>query len=192
MNSHQIRAIRKSFERDTIYLKGTVYNNNLIDSPLMGRSIEDIVIIGNKPKKSDIRKQYTITKWGKVFVLYCIHYNHTSQEMYVITRDDRIIYWISSSIFAPASSAFAILTMVFHGYKEEISCWRWRSTEPFEAQSHHWDSQRHTLPDWFNTKVYFSEYQLEKFNETGYHFIDRLIDPELDVKALLDKEYYHT
>jgi len=187
MNKYQFRAIRNSYKRDYIFLKGTEYNNNLIDKPIMGKRIQDIVIYGKKPR--DIMCSYHLIKGDNVYEAYSIHYNHSSQTMYVITKNGKIIYWISSSIFAPASTAWAILTEVYHGYRDNASIYQWQSVEDFECFNRFFnDILKPNDYKFFN----LSEYQEKKLKETGIYYIDKRIITKERANEILNKlNSYH-
>ena len=72
--------------------------------------------------------------------MYAIDVNNRVSTVYVITLNERIIYWTSSSIYAPASAAFHALTEVYHGYRKEIgnNNWQWFSETDFECQDMFW------------------------------------------------------
>lgn len=191
MNKHQFRAIRNSLQRDEIYLKGTEYNNNLIDYPIMGKTINDIVIRGKKVSKSMLYIAYTLIKGKNTYKSYSIDYSHSSQTMYVITLNDKIIYWTTSSIFAPANAAWHILTEVFHGYGTDVrnGCWTWKSHEDFDCIDHFW----YRLDPEFNKNWYYhTEYQKEMYKKTGKYYIDKEIVDKSIIEPLFEKEYYHT
>jgi hypothetical protein len=187
MNKHQFRAIRHSFERDKIYLKGGEYHNDLLDHPLMRTKVEDIVLNGKKVNKKDIRVQYELTKGKNVYKTYSFDYKHTSQYLYIITLNDRIIYWTTSSIFRPASDSFHILTEVYHYYFVPWQgSWQWASKDDFDCIEHYWDNY-----DWKNDKIYLrshlSSYRLEMLEKTGKVYIDKCICPIFDGHLELPK-----
>lgn len=185
MNKYQIRAIRNSFNRDIIYTDPR-WNNLLFKEPIMRKRIEDIRF--TRCEKPEIYHQYTLEKDKNVYKMYFISYNHTSQDVFVITLNDRIIYWISSIIYAPASAAWHILTEVYHGYNDHDATWRWRSVQQFTAIDE-------TLTRWYkrNTKWYVnsSKERIESFNKHGRYIIDSKIISQNEADELASKEYYH-
>ncbi len=144
MNQIQFRAIRNSFQRDIMYIKGSGYGGDgIIEFPLMRKSInDDITFKGRKVKYNDISLGYTLTKDTNVYKIYFIGFDNKVSTLYIITLNDRIIYWTESSIYAPASDAFHALTEVYHGYESHTSNWQWFSEIDFQCQDHFWE--RHT------------------------------------------------
>ena len=169
MNKHQIRAIRNSFNRDKVYTDPP-WNNFLLKHHIMRCKIEEVEFVNCK--KPDIYLQYILTKKENIYKAYCIHYNHSSQILYAITLNDRIIYWISSSIALPAHDAWRALTEVYHGYNEH-TCYRWKSTIDFDCI------------DIFLTKAY-----KDKTGQNGFHYMDYLHSPMQIKKWDNENKYY--
>lgn len=186
MNQYQFRAIRNSFERDLIYSVGLGWQNDFLEYPVMGKTIHDIKLHKREIKIDN--PMYILKKCDVTYKLYSLDYKHTSQFLYVITKDDIIIYWITSSIFAPASSSWHILTEVYHGYHDNIelgSIWQWKSLEPFECE------------DLFMTKALgqstkgFSSYTIDNFKKNSKYLIASRICTQEEVDESLKKMYYH-
>ena len=186
MNRHQIRAIRSSFARDMNYSDST-WNYHILKEPIMRKRIEDIRFV--KCKNPVIYHQYTIEKSNNVFKMYFVDYNHTYQDVYVITLNDRIIYWTVSSIYAPASAAWHVLTGVYHGYNDHEGTWRWRSIEPFIAIDEFLTRSYKKDTRWHH---YSSKERIESFNKHGKFIIDSKIISQDEASDLANKEYYHT
>ncbi len=127
----QIRVLRACIFNDWVFVTN---NTGYLSEPIAGKRIADVKF--SKCKSPDISVSYKATTKGKCFILYNIHFGHTSQTMYVITMDDRIIYYTFSSTFASASSAWKTLTeLYFFGYNKKMS-WVWCSLYPSECYNY--------------------------------------------------------
>lgn len=192
MNKHQIRAIRHSLERDKIYCEGTIYNNNLIKEPIMGKTLQEIKLC--KPVKNFLcDPQYILTKESNIYKIYALDYNHTSQIFYVITKNEKIIYWTTSSIYAPAIDSWSILTEVYHGYNEHM-CWRWKSVIDFDCidifltnayKGSEGNKQFHSV-DYLHTKE-----QIERWDKEHKYYIDKELITQTEADEICSKLYYH-
>lgn len=196
MNRHQIRAIRHGLERDKIFSVGLGWNNDLIREPIMGKTIQDIKLC--KPVKDFLcDPQYILTKGTNTYKIYSLDYNHTSQTFYVITKNDKIIYWTTSSIYAPASSAFHILTEVYHGYREDHAVYKWKSTEDFDCidvfltKVYNHKFNDHVKSNFEDMDYLHSDYQKKMWNETKQYYIDKIIVSKKELEGIADKLYYH-
>lgn len=187
MNKHQIRCLRSAILNDR-----NKYYHDRFSLPFLRKSILEIEISN---KKINVKKQvnhlYRLWKKENVYDLYSVEYNHTSQTLYLITKNDKIIYWKTSSIFAPASAAWHLLTEVYHGYRDTMAIYEWRSAVDFdcadmlliELKRKHWNNP--------SMSSLHSEYQKEKFKETGLLFIDKRIITQKEADIYASKETYH-
>ena len=113
MNKLQFKAIKTAFKADIIYFNDS-YPCVYLKSPIMRKSIKDIEY---KHKKRANPYLSTVAKVSNnTYNLYYIPYS-SSTTHYVITKNDVIIYHCFSSIFAPASSAFEVLTGIYYNYE---------------------------------------------------------------------------
>jgi len=195
MNKYQFRAIRESFRRDVIYSKWTGYDNNLIDGPIMGKELKDVIILGKPISKHDCNEAYRLTKGGNVYVMYHVDYKHTSSSITIITKNDKIIYWVTSNIGAPYWTAWRHLTSVYHGYGEGKfnSNWQWKSVEDFDCQDVSWSGKE--IAKCFTGAPYYfnhTKYQIEMFEKTGGYFIDKIMISQKEINEIAAKEYHWT
>lgn len=123
IQSKKIRVIKAGFFNDRCYTKGDCVN--YLKLPIMDKTVNDIKF--TKRCNKQVLLSYEIITKGKNFKLYSIDWGHTSQSLYVITADDKIIYYTFCSIFAPANSAWHTLTEVFFIGHNEDSNWMWGS-----------------------------------------------------------------
>lgn len=186
MNYVQIRAIKNSFQRDEIYRKGSGYNNNLLETGIMGKNISDVQFVN---KENKLRSMYTLTKGKNVYRLLT-SMNERARDIYVITLNEIVIYWVISNIFCEASDAFHALTEVYHRYRDNTSSWQWVSKEDFECINDTWivDKMSKTLLTAILPNI--TEYQKKRLKD-GVFVIDKKIDPSLNEKEYLTKFYYH-
>lgn len=172
MNARQINILKGCISRDSPSCGLKDYFN----LPLLRKSVNDIKSVNNKQLKSiDLNKQYTLTKDKNVYCLYA-EYTRLSQCLYVITLNDNVIYYVFSSIYAPAIDAWYELTEIKHGYgvNKRTGCWTWASKEDFDCIDHHWDDRQDTMKqDWFLNLE--SDYQRMMREKTNKHYIDKLI-----------------
>ena len=194
MNKYQIRALRCAFMTDRIYAKGMGYNNDLIDYPIMRKELKDVVILGKPLSKYQHWMGYRLTKGDNVYELWHVDYNHTSSTIAIITKNGKIIYWVTGPIGAPYHAAWRHLTGVYGGYGTGIrnGCWTWVSVDDFDCEQMGWIGDQlsktfNDLPD----RNWHTKYQNKMFDKTGRFYIDkRLVSQEvIDEKA--KKEYYH-
>lgn len=163
------------------------------ETPFLKKSISDIVINGKKLNLSKDRPhEYTIWKCNNVYKLYSFMNNSHSETLYIITKNSKIIYWCTSNIFAPASSAWHILTEVYHGYGEDHrrSSWTWKSVDDFDCLNNFWLN----IDNKFVKSIHYllTDYQKEMYNKTGSYYIDKkLISPE-EAERLANQCYRHT
>lgn len=194
MNQHQIRAIKAAFQRDTIFSRKTECLNYL-DAPIMRKKLDDVILLGKPLKKHNINPDYELKKGDNIYILYTINFGHTSQTMWIITKNNIIIYYCFSSIFAPASSAWHILTEVYHGYGTGMrsSCWTWQSAIDFNCKylgfSSDWRNKEANEKWYFNLQ---SDYQKKMFEKTGESYVDKRIISKEKAEELAAKEYYWT
>lgn len=194
MNQYQFRAIRNSLERDVIYCKGAVYNNNLIDFPIMGKQIKDVVILGKTIDKLYHFTTYKLTKGANVYIMHHINYKHISRTIAIITKNDKIIYWNNANIGNDYWPAWRHLTGVYHGYGEgdRSSCWTWISEDDFDCEdigcfAKELAKNFKLYPDYY----LHTEYQKEMFAKTGKYYIDKRIVSKEVIEEQASKQYYH-
>lgn len=174
MNARQINILKECISRDNPNCGYKDYFN----LPLLRKSINDIKSVNNKQLKSiDLNKQYTLTKGKNVYCLYA-EYTRNSQCLYIITLNDKVIYYVYSSIYAPAIDAWHELTEVAHGYDKSNNkrggCWTWTSKDDFDCIDHYWDNKQDTMKEqWFINLE--TEYQRMMREKTGKYYIDKLI-----------------
>jgi len=195
MNQYQFRAIRNSFQRDVIYCKGTEYNNNLIDFPMMRKKPEEVVILGKPISKHYHSIDYRLTKGDNVYELHHVDYKHTSSTISFITKNGVIIYWTTSPGGAPYGAAWHHLTEVYGGYGEGRfnSSWRWRSVDDFDCEDVSFTG-REIAKHWEGAPYYFqhTDYQNKMHKETGKSFIDKILVSQEEIDKVAEREYYHT
>lgn len=190
MNKYQFRAIRNSFKRDEIYCKGTKYNNNLIDHPIMGKEIKDVVIRGKKIDKYDHWVSYRLIKGSNTYLMWHVPYGHSSRDIAIITKNDKIIYWNDASIGNDYWPAWHILTDVHWGGYNKRTCWIWMSTEDFTAESMSLSKTIEDDPE--NRKRIFNEEEFKKYKKLGGYFIDKRIvtQEEVDIELKRNPNYW--
>lgn len=167
MNQYQFKCIKATLERE----KNSWYNE-YFSLPLVRKEISDLIIRGRKISTRDVLHSYRLYRGNSIFDLYIVDIK-LSSDLYIITVNNKIIYWIKSSIFAPASNAWHILTRVYHGYREDAAIYQWKSIFDFECANMSMIELTRKL--WNNPSMVYhhSEYQNKKFKETGLSFIDR-------------------
>ena len=191
MNKYQFRAIRNSFIRDRIYSKskGTKCNN-LIDEPIMGKSPEDVIIIGKPIKKYYHTIQRRVNKGNNMYEMHHVDFKHISATINFITKNNKIIYWNRSIMGADYWAAWRHLTAVYHGYGTGIrnSCCTLKSVDDFDCE----DPNDYLIKE-FNEdymKKTHTEYQKKMFAKTGKYFTDKIIVSQKEIDDLAEKEYH--
>lgn len=183
MNKHQFRVLRNTLKREQY-----VYYKEIYDLPFTRKKILDLRFNNKKPYY--IGLQYQLTKGPNVYGLYSIYFTKDqSKTLYIITKNDIIIYWISSNIFAPASAAWHLITEVYHGYKPHNSSWQWKSVDEFDCVDIFLSKDISFIKNHF--VKYMSEYQLNMFNKTQKFYIDRCFITHEEANQLAQKEYHH-
>lgn len=183
MNKYQIRVLRTSLGSD----KSKYYHDfKSFDIPFIRKSINDITINGKKIKNKEMCHLYKLWKGTNIYDLYSFEIT-SSSNLYIITKNDIVIYWTVSNIYAPAINAFHTLTEVYHGYRPDIAVYQWKSVEPFECAD--MLLVELTRKSWNNPemKQYHSEYQNKKFKETSLQFIDFTIITSEEAELLVSK-----
>jgi hypothetical protein len=190
MNRHQFRTLRNAFYRD----KNNSYYTGLkkLELPFLRRKITEIKIGGKKINfEKDVCFLYRLTKSDNTYDFFSVEFKGT-ETLYIITKNDLIIYWVTSSIFAPAIDAFHLLTEVYHGYRDKDAIYQWKSVEDFscadmtmiEERRKNWNQP------WY--KNLHSEYQEEMFAKHKLYFIDKRFITQEQADELASKLYYHT
>lgn len=183
MNKHQFRAIRNSLKREQYD-----YYKEIYDLPFTRKKILDLRFNNKKPYYC--APIYMLTKSTNTYILYSISITkESSKSLYIITRNDIIIYWNYSNIFAPAIAAWHLITEVYHGYKPHNSSYQWQSVDEFHCIDNFLSKdpsfiEKHCVKD-------MSEYQLDMFNKTKLFFIDRRFITQEKANKLAEKEYHH-
>ena len=131
MNRYQIRVLRSTIKRErNIYYQ----TYRAFQMPFLRKRLDEILIGGKKINFSkQVIHSYRLWKGKNVYDAYSVEYNHFSQTLFIITKNDIIIYWTSSSIYAPATAAWHILTEVYHGYRKDMAVYEWQSVDDFEC-----------------------------------------------------------
>lgn len=180
MNKYQIRCIRAGFNCDK------VYPNYIIKEPIMGKTLNDVIPL-RLDKKPYIH--YILTKGNHKYVLASFSNDKLASTLYVITHNDKIIYCHYSPIFAGSSSAWHIITQVYHGYNQEAGIWRWKSVEDFDCHyGSDWYIQSWYKP-WF--QQHLSDYRKEMYDKYKKNYIDKSTITVEEENELLNNLYYH-
>jgi len=177
MNKYQYRCIKESLIRDK-------YLTNLLLEPIMGKTIDDIKF---KFKDFEEVPMYHLTKGNHTYTLRSYGNSRITESLYVITHNDKIIYYKTSPIFVEASSAWHMITAVYHGYKAGMAKYEWQSVDDFDCYNiSDWHTDIYNYP-WF--QHYLSDYQRQMYDKTKKLYIDkRLITKEQEQEIL--KELY--
>lgn len=190
MNKYQFRAIRNSFQRDIIYSKGTGYNNDLLDFPIMRKKIEDVRIWGKPVSKYYYDLEYELTKNGNVYKYHYVDYGKAF-PICIVTKNDIIIYWHNYG----HTDGWHLLTEVYHGYGtgRRSGCWTWQSETDFDCKecgfTASWQ-KKDFKSDWlFQLKT---DYQKKMFEKTGESYVDKRIVSKEKAEELAAKESYWT
>lgn len=190
MNQHQFRALRNAILRDRN--SGYYTEFKKFELPFLRKEITKINIRDKKINfEKDVCFLYKLTKGKNTYDFFSVEIK-SSETLYIITKNDIIIYWVTSCIFAPASSAFHALTEVYHGYRDKEAIYQWKSVEDFncadmllpELNKKHWNEP------WY--KNLHSEYQEEMFAKHGLYFIDKRLVTQEEANELTNKLDYHT
>lgn len=190
MNKYQFRAIRNSKQRDNCD-----YYNEIFSCPLVNKKVNEIKCIKNN-KIFKEEPSYILTKGNNTYKLYWLDFNSSCETLYIITKNDIIIYWITNSIFAPASAAWEILTGTYHGYNDK-TCWRWKSVDDFDCidifltKSYNEDEIQKKKYNFDYFRWYHVDEQIKRWNEEKKYYIDKEIITKEEEIEILSKEYYH-
>jgi len=187
MNKYQFRAIRNSFQRDIMFVNDSGYGGEgIIDNPIMRKTINDVTIKGKRLTNKTLFHSYTLWKGKNVYKEYTITTNRSS-NIYIITLNDKIIYWTPSPIYAPAFAAWHVLTEVYHGYRKNTGCQQWKSASDFDCINHFWD--RHS--NWEEYDYYHTDYQRDMYKKHKHFYVDKCIITQEEADILAGEEYYH-
>lgn len=186
MNKHQFRAIRNTLKREQYD-----YYKEIYDLPFTRKKILDLRFNNKKPYYC--APIYMLTKSTNTYILYSISITkESSGSLYIITRNDIIIYWNYSNIFAPANAAWHLITEVYHGYKPHNSSYQWQSVDEFDCidvfLSNGIVEDKRFLDNIIDG---FSSYQLIMYDKTGKYYIDRKFIDQQTADELASKEYHH-
>lgn len=185
MNKYQFRAIRNSMIRDKVFSVGLGWENDLLLHPIMGKTIKDIKFC-NPKRKFEAYLTYVLSKQYNVYKFFVDHTN--THAIYVITKNDKIIYWTESSISLPAWDAWHILTNTHREYNDHMS-WRWFSDEDFEAEDVFLTNCLIEDPD--NKRNIFREDTVNSFIMHGKYLIDKRLCSQDECNKQLPNYYYH-
>lgn len=196
MNRHQIRTLRNAILRDRNSNYHTVFKK--FELPFLRKKITEIKIGGKKINfDKDVCFLYRLTKGDNTYDLFSVEFKgsgtlYSSETLYIITKNDLIIYWVTSSIFAPAIDAFHLLTEVYHGYRDKDAIYQWKSVEDFNCADMRMIEERRKNwnQPWY--KNLLSEYQEKMFAKHKLYFIDKRFITQEEADELASKLYYHT
>lgn len=157
MNKRQVGCIKASFRRDKNPYYSTMFNGTL-----MRKTIPQLV----KQTRARSASPGLIVEVGKnTFREYSVDVKHTSNILYVITKNDQVIYYTLSSIKAPAASAFQFLTNVKQGYERASDSATWAFFSPCANIT-----VRQDADDWVSERS-FPTYQEEIDLSTEYQWV---------------------
>ena len=189
MNRHQFRTLRNAISRDRNSNYYTEFKK--FELPFLRKKITEIKIGGKKINfEKEVCFLYRLTKGKNTYDFFSVDIK--SSTLYIITKNDLIIYWVESNIFAPASSAFHFLTEVYHGYRDNEPIYQWKSVEDFSCadMSMIEERRKNWNQPWY--KNLHSEYQEEMFAKHKLYFIDKRFITQEQADELASKLYYHT
>lgn len=187
MNKYQIRAIRNSFYREKAYL----HNGSFNIPQIMRKKITEITVRNTKFDKSDLEPQYILKKGRNVYKLYSTQ-GQFSSNFYAITKNDFIIYFTFSPIYAPAHDAWQALTEVFLGYGKCIrsSSWTLRSVDDFDCVDNTYFNRDGGL-NMDTCKNIHTKYQNKMYEKTKKYYLDKKIISKEEAEECYKRLYYH-
>lgn len=168
MNEYQKHAIECAQHSDSVYCTEE-YHNRYFKSPLLGKRINEIEY--DRVKKGDPTLSKEVRINGDIYKSYYDDLKPVSKActIIIITKNDIIIYWKSSSIGAPGQDAWEILTNTFMEYIPGTSDWRMISTVPFESFYYYsWMPEKERTRK-YPTRICTQEEIDAKLKETTYH-----------------------